>query len=113
MCEDFTRYKVERVSSAVNGRFDLVSFRLFAEAINGSLSDCCDPLVDGVPYSDLNSAMQINAGLDCIRTLSEFYGVSVPLFVDNAESVTKLYNLDTQVIRLVVSENDKELRCEV
>lgn len=113
MCEDFTRYKVDRVSSAVNGRFDLVSFRLFTEAINGSLSDCCDPLVDGVPYSDLNSAMQINAGLDCIRTLSEFYGVSVPLFVDNAESVTKLYNLDTQVIRLVVSENDKELRCEV
>lgn len=113
MCEDFTRYKVDRVSSAVNGRFDLVTFRLFTEAINGSLSDCCDPLVDGVPYSDLNSAMQINAGLDCIRTLSEFYGVSVPLFVDNAESVTKLYNLDTQVIRLVVSENDKELRCEV
>lgn len=113
MCEDFTRYKVDRVSSAVNGRFDLVSFRLFTEAINGSLQDCCDAMADGVPYGDLNSAMQINAGLDCIRTLSEFYGVSVPLFVDNAESVTKLYNLDTQVIRLVVSENDKELRCEV
>ncbi|MGM9631141.1 DUF2813 domain-containing protein [Butyricicoccus sp.] len=113
MCEDFTRYKVDRASSAVNGRFNLVSFRLFTEAINGSLQDCCDAMADGVPYDDLNSAMQINAGLDCIRTLSEFYGVSVPLFVDNAESVTKLYNLDTQVIRLVVSENDKELRCEV
>ncbi|MCD8356279.1 MAG: AAA family ATPase [Clostridia bacterium] len=113
MCEDFTQYKVERVSAAVNGRFHLVSFRLFTEAINGSLSDCCDPLVDGVPYSDLNSAMQINAGLDCIHTLSEFYGVSVPLFVDNAESVTRLYNLETQVIRLVVSEEDKELRCIV
>lgn len=113
MCEDFTRYKVDSVSSAVNGRFDLVSFRLFTEAINGSLQDCCDAMADGVPYGDLNSAMQINAGLDCIRTLSEFYGVSVPLFVDNAESVTKLYNLDTQVIRLVVSEKDKELRCEV
>lgn len=113
MCEDFTQYKVERVSAAVNGRFDLVSFRLFTETINGSLQDCCDAMADGVPYGDLNSAMQINAGLDCIRTLSEFYGVSVPLFVDNAESVTKLYNLDTQVIRLVVSENDKKLRCEV
>lgn len=56
--------------------------------------------------------MQINAGLDCIKTLSEFYNVHVPLFVDNAESVTNLYNMDTQVIRLVVSENDTELRCE-
>jgi hypothetical protein len=34
----------------------------------------------------------------------------VPLFVDNAESVTNLLEADTQIIRLVVSENDKEIR---
>ena len=113
LCEQFIQEKVERVSAAVNGKFRLVTFRLFTEAINGSLQDCCDPVVCGVPYADLNSAMQINAGLDCIKTLSEFYNVHVPLFVDNAESVTNLYNMDTQVIRLVVSENDTELRCEV
>ena len=113
LCEQFIQEKVERVSAAVNGKFRLVTFRLFTEAINGSLQDCCDPVVNGVPYGDLNSAMQINAGLDCIKTLSEFYSVNVPLFVDNAESVTNLYNMDTQVIRLVVSENDTELRCEV
>ena len=113
LCEQFIQEKVERVSAAVNGKFRLVTFRLFTEAINGSLQDCCDPVVCGVPYADLNSAMQINAGLDCIKTLSEFYSVNVPLFVDNAESVTNLYNMDTQVIRLVVSENDTELRCEV
>jgi len=33
--------------------------------------------------------------------------------VDNAERVTQLAQADTQVIRLVVSENDKELRCEL
>ena len=113
LCEQFVQVKVERVSAAVNGKFRLTTFRLFTEAINGSLQDCCDAIVNGVPYSDLNNAMQINAGLDCIQTLSEFYGVHVPIFVDNAESVTELYNVDTQVIRLVVSENDKELRCEV
>nr|DAH86921.1 MAG TPA: chromosome partition protein [Caudoviricetes sp.] len=112
LCEQFIQEKVERVSAAVNERFQLVSFRLFTETIGGSLQDCCDPIVNGVPYGDLNSAMQINAGLDCIKTLSEFYNVHVPLFVDNAESVTNLYNMDTQVIRLVVSENDTELRCE-
>ena len=37
----------------------------------------------------------------------------MPLFVDNAESVTPLAQADTQVIRLVVSEADKELRCEL
>ncbi|WP_432616862.1 DUF2813 domain-containing protein [Butyricicoccus sp.] len=113
LCEQFVQQKVERVSDAVNEKFRLVTFRLFTEAINGSLQDCCDAIVNGVPYNDLNSAMQINAGLDCIETLSDFYNVHVPLFVDNAESVTNLYNVDTQVIRLVVSENDEELRCEV
>lgn len=112
LCEQFVQQKVERVSDAVNEKFKLVTFRLFTEAINGSLQDCCDAIVNGVPYNDLNSAMQINAGLDCIETLSEFYDVHVPLFVDNAESVTNLYNVDTQVIRLVVSEDDDELRCE-
>ena len=70
--------------------------------------------VNGVPYSTgLNSGAKVNAGIDIINTLSSHYGAQVPLFVDNAESVTQLAKADTQVIRLVVSESDKELRCEL
>ena len=42
--------------------------------------------------------------------IRRYYGVTVPLFVDNAEAVTKLERCHAQVIRLVVSEDDKELR---
>ena len=49
-------------------------------------------------------------GIDIINTISGAYGVRVPLFVDNAESVTNLEHCHSQRIRLVVSENDKELR---
>jgi hypothetical protein len=90
-----------------------VRWKLFEEQINGGLRDCCIATVNGVPYADLNSGMKINAGLDVIRTLSAAKGISVPLFVDNAESVTQLEDVDTQVIRLVVSEEDKSLRVEV
>ena len=70
--------------------------------------------VNGVPYSTgLNSGAKVNAGIDIINTLTRHYGAEVPLFVDNAESVTRLAHADTQVIRLVVSETDKELRCEL
>lgn len=110
MCEDFTRYRCQFITDSVNSRFKLARFRLFVEQVNGGLADCCDVMVDGVPYADLNNAMQINVGLDIIGTLSEHYGLRVPLVVDNAESVTKLQEIDTQVIRLVVSEQDKELR---
>lgn len=110
MCEDFTRYRCQFITDSVNSRFKLARFRLFTQQVNGGVADCCDVMVDGVPYADLNNAMQINVGLDIIETLSQHYGLRVPLVVDNAESVTRLQEIDTQVIRLVVSEQDKELR---
>lgn len=112
LCEAFARYKVQFLTHAVNSRFQLAQFRLFHEQLNGGIADCCEVMVGGVPYADLNHAMQVNVGLDIIRTLSMHFGVSVPLVVDNAESVTRLHSLGSQVIRLVVSERDKVLRVE-
>ena len=110
LCERFSRYRAQTVEQAVNSKFRLVTFRLFTEQINGGMADCCDVMVDGVPYADVNSAMKINAGLDVIQTLARHYQLAVPLFIDNAESVSELYPIDTQVIRLVVSEKEKELK---
>lgn len=112
LCEEFTRFQVQCIEESVNSRFRLAKFRLFVEQVNGGLSDCCDVTFNGVPYNSLNNGTKINIGMDVIETLSLHYGVRVPLFVDNAESVTKLYDGGTQVIRLVVSEQDKKLRCE-
>ena len=114
LCEEFMRCKARFIEDSINRRFALVRFRLFREQINGGLEDCCDVTVDGVPYATgLNSGAKVNAGIDIINTLTRHYGAQVPLFVDNAESVTRLAQADTQVIRLVVSETDKELRCEL
>lgn len=112
LLEEFVRYKTGFVEDSVNGRFRLARFRLFREQANGGLEERCDVTYDGVPYISLNSGMQTNVGIDVIRVLSEHYGCRVPLFIDNAEGVTKLEPIDTQVIRLVVSEQDKTLRME-
>lgn len=111
-CEDFARYKVRFIEDRINGEFQLVRFRLFTELVNGGLADCCEVTVEGVPYASLNSGARINAGMDIIRTLSQYHGTRVPLFVDNGESVTTLLPLEAQVIRLVVSEADKQLRLQ-
>ena len=113
---EFTRYKVQFIEESINRRFELVKFRLFREQINGGVEDCCDVTVNGVVFGadyGLNKGARFNAGVDIINALSRHYDAHVPLFVDNAESVTKLERAGTQVIRLVVSENDKELRCEI
>ena len=110
--DEFTRYKARFVEDSVNSQFRVAKFRLFREQANGGVEDRCDVLSDGVPYIGLNNGAKINVGIDIINTLSRHYGVAVPLFVDNAESVTRLEYAATQMIRLVVSESDKNLRCE-
>lgn len=113
LMEQFTRRKVELLEDKVNSKFELARFRLFQEQINGGLSECCEVLCGGVPYSTgLNNGARVNVGLDIIRTLSKHYGIELPVIVDNSESVTKLLPMDCQVIRLVVSEADKTLRVE-
>ena len=113
MCEEFTRYRVQAITESVNSKFRLTRWRLFTEQVNGGLADCCEPMdVNGSTFEGTNNAMKINIGMDIIDTLSTHFGRRVPLFVDNAESVTHLQPIGSQVVRLVVSEQDKELRIE-
>lgn len=113
LLEEFIRFKLNKVSNSINGHFNTVSFKLFEMQLNGGMKDCCECTVNGVPYSTLNSGHRIVAGLDIIRSLSELYGVSVPIFVDNAESLNEFNvpDMDAQLILLSVSE-DKQLKVE-
>ena len=110
--EEFTKTKVELLENAINSNFEIVNFRLFKTQINGGLEECCDTLVNGVPYSDVNNAHKIIAGLDIIKTLSKFYNKKAPIFIDNRESINKLCEIEAQVISLIVSD-DISLRIEV
>ena len=112
LCEEFTRFKVAFVEDTINSHFKMAKWKLYETQVNGGIADCCEATYDGVPFAALNSGAKINVGLDIVRALSEHYALRVPLFIDNAESVTSLLPTDTQVIRLVVSKNDKELRPE-
>ncbi|CAM3709812.1 AAA family ATPase [Cohnella lubricantis] len=113
LTEEFTRAKVAMLESRINSRFQLVRFKLFKEQVNGGLEECCEATYKGVPYgAGLNNAARINAGLDIINTLSEHFEVSVPIFVDNAESVVELIDTVGQKVCLVVSALDKQLRVE-
>lgn len=110
LIEEFTRYKTSFVEDSINSLFRIARFRLFREQANGGIEDRCDVVHEGVPYICVNNGAKINLGIDIINTLSGVYGVSVPLFVDNAESVTSIERANGQIIRLTVSEKDKELR---
>ena len=114
LTEEFIRSKVNLLEDKINSRFKYAKFKLFEQQINGGLMEVCETTYNGVPYSSgLNNAAKINVGLDIINTLSEHYGFSAPIFIDNSEAVTKLIETKAQTISLVVSEADKELRVEI
>lgn len=113
LIEEFTRTKVDMLNERINSKFKYARFKLFDTQINGGLAETCETLFNGVPYgSGLNNAAKINVGLDIINTLSEHYGLTAPIFIDNAEAVTKFIETNLQLISLVVSEKDKQLRVE-
>lgn len=103
LIQDFTRFKVDMIEKRVNGLFEFVRFKLFDTQVNGQIVETCTPTVDGVPYSDLNNAMRINAGIDIINALSKYHNAFAPIWIDNRESVNKIPETKSQVINLIVS----------
>lgn len=82
LTDDFIRSKSAMVAADVNEKFNVVSFKLFEDQINGGLKETCECTVNGVPLSSLNNGHRIIAGLDIIQSLSNLYEVSCPVFID-------------------------------
>lgn len=108
---DFQKRSCEVLEENVNRRFKLVKWKMFRRQLDGTEKPWCECSVDGVPYSDLNTAAKINAGLDITNTLKGYYGVDVPCVIDNAETVLEPLYDGGQQIRLTVTE-DEEMRIE-
>lgn len=113
LTDDFIRSKSAMVAADVNEKFNVVSFKLFEDQINGGLKETCECTVNGVPLSSLNNGHRIIAGLDIIQAMSNLYEVSCPVFIDNGEAVNEVNfpEMNAQMIHLAVTD-DKELKIE-
>lgn len=113
LCEDAIRYETSFVEKSINSKFKIAEFKLFDTQINGGINAYCEIMMHGVTYGDLSSSEKINVGADIINTLSEYYSITVPLFVDNAECINNenFIKINTQIIKLNVSK-DTEMRIE-
>ena len=97
----------------INSRFVLARFKMFNILVNGGLEECCEVTFEGVPYSaGLNHGARVQVGIDIVRTLQNHFSFLPPVWVDQSESISSLPEMECQVIRLVVSPTDEELRIE-
>lgn len=104
----FNKARIEAIDKRINGMFSLVKFKMYEQQINGGEIETCEAVVNGIPYSGQNNAMQINMGIDIINAICKFEGITAPIFIDNAESVNEFIPSQSQVIKLVVT-TDNEL----
>lgn len=99
----FELAKIKAVTDKLNSRFKYVKWQMFAEQVNGGYADVCIPTVEGTSYDGLlNHGNKLLAELDIALAFQNFYGVKLPLILDDAESVDveRIPKVDRQLIVL-------------
>lgn len=113
LADRFVQFKAADVEAEVNGSFHTVRWKLFELQVNGGVKACCEAQVDGKDYGSLSNAERVNAGLDIVDTLGQKMGLVLPVWIDNAESISHPLKIAAQTISLYVSDEDKTVRTEV
>lgn len=110
LLDEMERSRMAEVERRVNEHFKRVRFQMSEPVMTtGEPKPCCNCLMDGVKWEDLNTAGKITAGLDIINALCEHYQACAPIFIDNAECTNQEIEATGQAILLKVSR-DKELK---
>ena len=102
MLETYVRTEAELLETSINAKFRTIRFRLFEEQVNGGLRPTCEAVVNGVQFSEANTADQFNAGMEIIDALCQHYNVYAPVFVDRCESINALAPIESQTVRMIV-----------
>lgn len=113
LCDQYSRCLTAYIDRKVGEHFKLARFVLFKDNIsNEGVKECCEVQLHGTPYHDLCQTEQMHVGLDIIQTLCKYYNLTMPVLIDRSESFITLPETDMQIIRLIVSADDKKLRVE-
>ena len=95
------------IEESVNRFFSFVQWSLFKSNLDGEKKPFCECYHQGVPYSQLNTAARINAGIDIAHTFAKYYDLSIPMILDECESNLSPLSFGSQQIRFYVSHDDK------
>lgn len=113
LIKKFDEIKAVMTTEKVKAILPGMDFKLFNyNNTNEGYTETCELVKDGKPYANLSNGEKIAVGCELIAAISKHYGVSNPLWIDNAEATTKHLETNGQAILLRVSAADAELRIE-
>lgn len=108
---EYERIKYEELENKVNSMFKYAKFKMFNKLQNGGFEPTCIVMYKGKPFVEggLNTAGKYFAGIDIIDVLSDYYGIALPIFIDNRESVTDIPDTKLQIVNLKVDSSVEKL----
>ena len=108
----YEQEKADIVGKRVNKFFDKCKVSMFSEKKDGSLAPNCVITMDGRKSATLNKEGTITAGIDVSDAFCRFYGLNMPLFIDDNESLSddNCVTSERQVITLSVANCELELQ---
>lgn len=110
--KQFAAKRLDIQSKQINEHLDKVTIQ-FEKIIQstGEIKPDFKILYDSKEFAVLSNSERIKAGLEIAKLLMIVSGLYAPIFIDNAESITEIPKMDTQLIEARV-EAGKELTVE-
>lgn len=105
LLRDFQKAKCDMLTDKINSMFKFVKWRLFKQNLtDDNFQEVCEPMIENEPYGRrLNHGSRALAELDICNTFQNIYGVNLPIFIDDSES------LSSDTIDKISSSFDKQM----
>lgn len=102
--DSYVNAQVKMVTDLVNSKFENgVSFSLFNVLYANSeheISEECVCMLNGKTYDEMSYGEKFIADFEVVKALQKAYNTNLPIFLDNAECVTRDYNATQQLVEL-------------
>ncbi|MEO2682938.1 DNA repair protein, partial [Clostridium butyricum] len=108
----YNSIKLKKQSAQISKYLDKVDISFEKLTKDGELKDDFKINYEGKEFNKLSNAEKIKAGLEIANLLINLQNLHFPIFVDNAESINEVPELDTQMIQAKVT-TDNEVKVEV
>ena len=102
----FNNAKAELLKQRVRKYFNLVEFITSETTNDGNLIETFKLAYNGIPYEDLNQSMKILVCLDLLVGIQKIKDKHICILIDNGEQITRLPELNTQLIVTYVKKQE-------
>ncbi|MGN1358696.1 MAG: AAA family ATPase [Bacilli bacterium] len=110
--KQYNSIKVKKQAEQIGEYLDKVTIQFEVVNKDGEIKDKFAILYDGKEFNKLSNSEKIKAGLEISNLIMNLMNVKLPVFIDDAESINVIPDMNTQMISASVSK-DKEIRVEL